>query len=149
LGQRSILPPRQECRIVALVRGLNGARSSPRHKDGLASIYVDQWYKVRRDGGAAPVMTVDNWAEPFSDGRARSQVGGKIGYIDRYLKLVVPARYDGAFPFERGVAVVCVGCKLVSDGEHTHYEGGMWGCIDRSVLASIPDEMIGAIGSTQ
>lgn len=110
----------------------------PRHlrrlsydKNGLANIHVDRWYYVRRDGRAAPVMALDNWAEPFSDGRARSPVGKKVGYIDRDLRLVIPARYDGAFPFERGTAVVCTGCKTVSDGEHSRYEGGMWGCIDR------------------
>jgi hypothetical protein len=110
----------------------------PRHLErltydhrGLATIRVDQWYYVRRKGQMAPVMALDNWIEPFSDGLARSPVGGKIGYIDRELRLVIPARYDGAFRFERGLAVVCTGCKLVSSGEHTRYEGGMWGCIDR------------------
>jgi hypothetical protein len=98
---------------------------------GLATIRVDQWYYVRRDGRLAPVMALDNWAEPFSDGLARSPAGGKIGYIDRELRLVIPARFDGAFGFERGAAVVCIGCKLVSSGEHSHYEGGTWGCIDR------------------
>lgn len=61
-------------------------------KTGLASIHIDHWYYVRRDGRLAPVMTLDNWAEPFSDGRARSPVGNKVGYIDRGLRLVVPAR---------------------------------------------------------
>jgi WG repeat protein len=97
----------------------------------LATIHVDQWYYVRRTGRLAPVMALDNWAEPFSDGLARSPVGKKIGYVDRELKLVIPARYDGAFRFEQGVAVVCTGCEIVSSGEHTRYEGGMWGCIDR------------------
>jgi WG containing repeat len=99
--------------------------------DGLATIRVDRWYYVRRDGRLAPVMALDNWAEPFSDGLARSPHGEKIGYIDRELRLVIPARYDGAFRFERGVAVVCTGCKTLSDGEHSRYDGGMWGCIDR------------------
>jgi hypothetical protein len=100
-------------------------------KHGLATIHVDQWYYVRRNGRLAPVMALDNWAEPFSDGLARSPVGKKIGYIDGALKLVIPARYDGAFRFEWGIAVVCIGCNIVSAGEHTGYEGGMWGCIDR------------------
>jgi len=118
---------------------------APRHlrrlsydKYGLANIHVDRWYYVRRDGRVAPVMTLDNWAEPFSDGRARSPVGKKIGYIDRHLRLVIPARYDGAFSFERGIAVVCTGCKATSDGEHHWYEGGMWGCIDREARQQRP-----------
>jgi hypothetical protein len=98
---------------------------------GLAGIYIDGWYYVRRDGRLAPVMMMDNWAESFADGLARSPVGSKIGFIDRNLALVVPARYDGAFPFEHGWAAVCIDCKLASDGEHSWYVGGRWGCIDR------------------
>jgi hypothetical protein len=77
------------------------------------------------------VMAMDNGADSFADGLARSPVGGKIGFIDRNLALVIPARYDGAFPFADGWAVVCIGCKLVTEGEHSWYAGGSWGCIDR------------------
>src|SRR5882757_11055465 len=70
-------------------------------RHGLASVNIGGgWYYVRRDGRLAPVMAMDNWAEPFADGLARSPVGGKIGFIDRNLALVISARYDGAFPFE-------------------------------------------------
>ena len=98
---------------------------------GLASVYIGGWYYVRRDGRLAPVMAMDNAADSFADGLARSPVAGKIGFIDRNLALVVPARYDGAFPFEDGWAAVCIDCKLASDGEHSWYAGGSWGCIDR------------------
>ena len=71
-------------------------------RQGLASVNIDGgWYYVRRDGRLAPVMTMDNGAEPFAEGFARSPVGGKIGFINRNLALVIPARYDGALPFER------------------------------------------------
>jgi hypothetical protein len=70
---------------------------------GLASVYINgRWYYVRRDGRLAPVMMRDNWAESFADGLARSPVSGKIGFINRNLALVIPARYDGALPFRRG-----------------------------------------------
>ena len=78
-----------------------------------------------------PVETMDNGPDYFKDGLARSPVGGKIGYIDRKLNLVIPATYDGAYPFKDGVAVVCTACQIVSDGEHDWYEGGQWGRIDR------------------
>ena len=100
-------------------------------RHGLAGVNIDGgWYYVRRDGRLAPVMMMDNWAEDFADGLARSPVGGKIGFIDRNLVLVIPARYDGALPFEHGWAQVCVECKLTSDGEHSWYVGGRWRCID-------------------
>jgi len=98
---------------------------------GLASVYVGGWYYVRRDGRLAPVMAMDNGADPFADGLARSPVDSKIGFINRNLALVIPARYDGALPFEEGWAAVCVDCKLASDGEHSWYVGVRWGCIDR------------------
>jgi hypothetical protein len=98
---------------------------------GLASVYIGGWYYARRDGRLAPVMAMDNGADPFADGLARSPVDGKIGFINRNLALVIPARYDGAYPFDEGWAVVCVDCKLESQGEHSWYVGGSWGCIDR------------------
>jgi hypothetical protein len=98
----------------------------------------DGLYYVRQDGRLARVMMMDNWADPFADGRARSPVDGKIGYIDQNLKLVIPARYDGALPFEHGWAQVCIDCKLASDGEHSWYAGGRWSCIDRHGRAQGP-----------
>jgi hypothetical protein len=100
-------------------------------RHGLASVYIEGgWYYVRRDGRLAPVMTMDNGAEPFSEGFARSPVGGKIGFINLNLALAIPARYDGALPFGDAGAEVCIDCRLVSRGEHSSYEGGRWACID-------------------
>ena len=55
---------------------------------------------------------------------------GKIGFIDLHLALVIPARYDGALPFQDAGAEVCIDCRLISHGEHSSYEGGRWACID-------------------
>ncbi len=107
--------------------------------DGLASVLLldaantqkHQWFYVRRSGMPVPVESFDNGPDPFNDGLARSRVGGKTGYIDRRLNLIIPAKYDGAYPFEQGVAVVCQACVIVSDGTHSWYEGGQWGRIDR------------------
>ena len=110
----------------------NHLRAPDFDRHGLASVYIGGgWYDARRDGRLAPVMARDNGAEPFADGLARSPQGGKIGFIDRHLAWVIPARYDGAFPSEQGWAEVCIGCKLTTDGEHSGYAGGLWGCIDR------------------
>ncbi|MEH2488103.1 WG repeat-containing protein [Bradyrhizobium sp. AZCC 2230] len=89
-----------------------------------------QWYYTRRGKPLVPVETYDNGADDFVDRRARSPVGGKLGYVDRNLDLVIPAIYDGAYPFEKGLAVVCRGCTQASDGSHHWYEGGEWGRID-------------------
>lgn len=100
-------------------------------KRGLIDVNIGgEWYYVRRDGASQPVMTYDNWADEFHSGLARSEVGGKIGYVDRKLRLALPRIYDGAFPFEKGRAVVCFGCTKENDGEHSFYRGGDWTCID-------------------
>lgn len=99
---------------------------------GLAAVTVGPgFYYLRRDGRSAPVMMRDNGPEAFSQGRARSEVNGKVGFIDRSLRLVIPRRYDGAMPFEKGSAEVCTGCAVASDGEHSWYTGGHWVRIDR------------------
>jgi hypothetical protein len=114
-------------------------------RDGLASVMLFngtdtrkfQWYYVRRGVIPVPVESMDNGPDYFEDGLARSPVDGKIGYIDRKLNLVIPAEYDGAYPFREGVAVVCRACTIVYDhtvteGERSSYQGGQWGRIDRS-----------------
>ncbi|MEH2495935.1 hypothetical protein V1294_002414 [Bradyrhizobium sp. AZCC 1678] len=113
-------------------------------RDGLASVLLfggtdkrkAQWFYVRRGVIPVPVESMDNGPDYFEDGLARSRVGGKIGYIDRKLNLVIPARYDGAYPFRDGVAVVCTACTIeydrtVTEGERSWYVGGQWGRIDR------------------
>jgi hypothetical protein len=119
---------------------LKDLRYDPR--TGLAELGVDGWYYVRRDGRSAPVMTWDNMADPFESGLARSQRGGKIGYVDTALKLAIPARFDGALPFRDGRATVCFGCTIVQDGEHARYEGGRWACIDTRGREQPPTAML-------
>ena len=77
-------------------------------RDGLAAVLLmsgtdtrkSQWFYVRRGVIPMPVESMDNGPDYFKDGLARSRVDGKIGYIDRKLNLVVPATYDGAYPFK-------------------------------------------------
>ena len=98
---------------------------------GLSDVNIGgHWYYVRDDGLSQPVVTFENWADEFHSGLARSEVADKIGYIDTRLRLVLPRRYDGAYPFEKGRALVCFGCTLESDGEHHYYAGGIWTCIN-------------------
>jgi hypothetical protein len=113
-------------------------------RNGLASVMLFngtdtrkyQWFYVRRGVIPVPVESMDNGPDYFEDGLARARVGDKVGYIDRKLNLVIPATYDGAYPFRDGVAVVCTACTYVSDptateGERGWYRGGQWGRIDR------------------
>ena len=114
------------------------------HRDGLASVMLFnatdtrkyQWYYVRRGVIPVPDESMDNGPDYFEDGLARARVGDKVGYIDRKLNLVIPATYDGAYPFRDRVAVVCTACTIeydrtVTEGERSWYVGGQWGRIDR------------------
>ncbi|MEH2529144.1 hypothetical protein V1274_000153 [Bradyrhizobium sp. AZCC 1614] len=104
-------------------------------RDGIASVLLmdgtdtrkGQWFYARRGVAPVPVELMDNGPDYFKDGLARSRVGGKVGYIDRKLNLVIPATYDGAYPFEDGVAVVCTACTIVGEGEHTLVRGRAMG----------------------
>jgi hypothetical protein len=110
-------------------------------RGGLAGVFVEGWYYVTRDGRSAAVVAFDNSPDPFAEGLARSPAGGKIGFVDRRLQIVIPARFDGAFPFAHGLAVVCVGCRREAHDEHRLFVGGSWGCIDRQgrVVAALRD----------
>ena len=87
--------------------------------------------------GWRPFMTMDNGAEPFATkASARSPLAARSASSTAIWTLVIPARYDGALPFEHAGAEVCIDCKLVSHGEHSSFEGGRWACIDHARYAS-------------
>ncbi|XZF15048.1 WG repeat-containing protein [Chitinophagaceae bacterium MMS25-I14] len=57
---------------------------------------------------------------------------GKIGYADSATgKIIIPPQFDGAFPFDGGIARVGTGCRDTSDGEHNWWVGGNWWYIDK------------------
>jgi hypothetical protein len=112
------------------------------HQHGIAAVWMEGlkgFYYVGRDGHMLPVVAYDNGPDVFVEGRARTQLDGKIGYIDRKLRVVIPPHYDWGFPFEHGKAVVCSGCAPKPDGgEHRLVEGGMWGTVDRNGREIVP-----------
>jgi hypothetical protein len=52
----------------------------------------------------------------------------RYGFANRKGLVVVPAIYDGAMNFEKGIAEVCLGCRpeCVSDCEYHAFAGGEW-----------------------
>src|SRR5580704_4501696 len=110
-------------------------------KDGVAAVWIEGvkgFYYVGRDGRMVPVVAYDNGPDDFVEGRARTPVDSKIGYLDRKLRVVIPPRYDWGFAFEHGRAVVCGGCAQNRDGEHWLVEGGRWGALDRNGREIVP-----------
>lgn len=112
--------------------------------DGLAPVFVERagWIYVRRGGAALEVLTFDNGPDDFSNGLVRIRRDGKIGYADLTFKTVIRPRFDFAWPFEKGRALVCVGCAPSSTRsgkeEHPALSGGRWGAIDRSGREVVP-----------
>jgi hypothetical protein len=98
---------------------------------GVQTIHVDGDWLFALDGKTAAALTYDNGADYFQEGLARTIKGGKIGFINPSLDLVIAPTWDFAFPFENHYSVVCTGCKQESGGEHTSIVGGSWGYIDR------------------
>lgn len=101
----------------------------------LIAIPIDgNFYYVHKSGKKMLTLTYDNGPDKFSDGLARTKVNGKIGFFNRNLEMVLEPVYDFAFPFHKGVAEICVGCKEKQEGESSMLDGGEWKKIDRSGL---------------
>jgi len=118
---------------------------------GLAVVFDEDhsrqgWMYVDRKGHVIlkDVPSFDNWADEFSDGLVRTAINRKYGFADRHGKVVIPAKYDGALPFDHGYAVVCIGCREICimpdhpraesdiDCEHHMLTGGRWLKIDKA-----------------
>jgi hypothetical protein len=110
---------------------------------GLATVWVGkkEVAYVHRSGKAAWVLPFDNGADYFVEGLARTVRGGKVGFLNQNLEVVIEPRWDFAFPFENGRAVVCQGCRpepVGPDHEHSSVEGGKWGVIGKDGAVVVP-----------
>jgi len=95
----------------------------------------NNWYYVKPNGEAILAFTHKNHADRFSEGLARTQLNGKIGFFNRNLEVVIKPMYDFAFPFHDGVAEVCLGCKSKPiDQKNMLIDGGNWKKIDKNGL---------------
>jgi hypothetical protein len=127
--------------IVLAAKSLASASFGP---EGLSSIIVNNdLYFVNRHGKTAPALHFDNGPDYVVEGLARTVKDGKVGFVNPQLDQVVAPVWDFAFPFQSGVAMVCMGCVStpVSPGdEHTVRKGGKWGYIDKRGKVVVPVE---------
>lgn len=107
-----------------------------------ALIVDDELLFALASGKTAPALYFDNGPDYFVEGLARSPRGGKIGFVNQDLELVVPRQWDFASPFEDGFARVCSGCSIERDeaDSHGYLVGGAWGIIDRTGRTVVPVE---------
>jgi hypothetical protein len=94
----------------------------------------EHFYYIHKSGKKMLTLTYDNKADAFSDGLARTKVNGKIGFFNKNLEIILKPVYDFAFPFHKGIAEICTGCKEKQEGENSMLDGGTWKKIDRNGL---------------
>jgi hypothetical protein len=123
-------------RLLLLPAGIAAVRA--RRSDPVAAVVGSTLYYLNGAGRSAPVLWYDNGADYFSEGLARTQHDGKVGFIDRSLSEQIAPTWDFAFPFDGGVALVCQGCRTHPVGEHSEVRGGAWGYIDRKGVVVVP-----------
>ena len=63
---------------------------------------------------------------------------GKFGFFNEQGQIVISPWFDFASPFSESLAAICIGCRKFKKGEHSWYEGGVWGYIDRLGNIAIP-----------
>jgi hypothetical protein len=93
------------------------------------------WYWTPDGEKILQAYIFDNGPDYFEEGLSRYIENEKIGFINENLEIVIPAQFDGAWPFENGTAKVCNGCEKVyidEFKEYYTYEGGTWGKVDKN-----------------
>lgn len=77
------------------------------------------------------VYTYDNGPDYISDGLFRIIKNNKIGYADKWGKIIIKPQFECTTPFENGEAKVAYKCQLIEDGEHSIMESDHWIYIDK------------------
>jgi len=75
----------------------------------------------------------DNGLEPFNEGLIRVLRNGKMGYANKYGRIVIPCIYDYAGWFEKGNANVTFNAVEYLDGDgHPKADSHEWFEIDKN-----------------
>src|SRR5690606_28396378 len=94
--------------LLALAASIAAAQAPAYDRYGHALVMDQQgWVYVDRD--QRPLLRpfiYDNGPDYYEEGLARFVDGGKMGFHNEALHIVVPAIYDFAFPFINGVSKV-------------------------------------------
>jgi len=107
---------------------------------GIAPVVDDTGWAYIEGKGKIVIRpwVVDNGPDYFREGVARFAANGKLGFFNQSGKVVVKPRFDFAWPFAEGRAVVCQGCREEAAGEHRVVTGGKWGFINKKGAIVVP-----------
>ena len=73
----------------------------------------------------------DNGPDYFSEGVRRFVENGKMGFVDRNGRTIIPPKHDFVSFFTFGYAEFCDGCQWKKDSEgHKTFVGGKWGVMN-------------------
>ncbi len=79
------------------------------------------------------LVMFDNGPEPFNEGLTRVIRNGKMGYADKYGRIVIPCIYEYAKWFENGKAEVTIkAIEYIDMEEHQRVESDEWFEIDKN-----------------
>ncbi|WCL48494.1 WG repeat-containing protein [Leptospira sp. GIMC2001] len=105
------------------------------NKHGLASILTkDGWVVINKKLKVVYVPFIyDNGPDFFVEGLSRYIDKDKMGFVNEKGQIVIQAKYDFVYPFEKGKAKFCNGCKSIQEGEHYYMDpkSGTWGTINK------------------
>lgn len=105
------------------------------NKRGVAHIITEEgWVAInRRKQILYKPFIYDNGPDYVQEGLLRFVENGKMGFVNEAGKKVIPAQFDFVYPFEKGKARFCNGCKTIKDGEHSMIDEktGEWGEVDK------------------
>ncbi|MFP4662465.1 MAG: WG repeat-containing protein [Halanaerobiales bacterium] len=100
---------------------------------------LEGWIYIDKDGEfVIKPMIVDNYYDEFSEGLARFEEDGKIGFFNQKGQVVIDPIYEYAHPFKNGFAQVARGVKKERMGEYTFIEVDKWGFINKKGELAIP-----------
>lgn len=129
----SLLSAGESTDITAYHRKTFGAEKF--NKRGVAHIITEEgWVAINRKKQILyKPFIYDNGPDYVQEGLLRFVENGKMGFANEAGKKVIPAQFDFAYPFEKGKARFCNGCKTIKDGEHSRLDEntGVWGLIDK------------------
>ncbi len=79
------------------------------------------------------IFLYDNGPDAPAEGLFRIVEGEKIGYADVQTgEIKIKPQFVAARPFENNYAPICPDCEVVKDFDHSSWENGKWGLIDKN-----------------
>ena len=103
---------------------------------GIAHIITrDGWKAINRQRKIIYIpFLFDNGPDYVQEGLLRFVENGKMGFVNEKGVKVIRAQFDFVYPFEKGRARFCNGCKSIKMGEHSMIDEktGEWGEVDKT-----------------